>query len=937
MPGRLVFSTTADGASSPTERMRITSAGNVLVGRTYKSNEKIGIGGGTATYSTGTSATGFADDTTVSSAQTNLYTSYSSYISTQAAAFTLGNLTHFKAAQFAIGAGSSVTSQYGFFADAALTGATNNFGFYSNIASGTGRFNFYANGTAINYFAGNVGIGTTSPNELLHVASGGNTKARISSSFSGSTDTGLIIDTTGDSSIGAISFHKAGSSRGDIAYFHNATGASEQLRFNVAGGSADLVIDGSGRVGIGTTSAQARLHVEQSSAGDAAYFAYNGSTGGGAAIRVSNGFSSTDPIYSFWFNNTAGIGNPATNQVSFITGNQERARIDSSGRLLVGTSSSVTNGQGDARLQVTTNSSNYYTADFGHFSNDAFAGAVYFKKSRSTTAGGFASVVDGDFLGDIRFAGADGTGYIRAALIECRVDGTPGTNDMPGRLVFSTTADGTSSPTERLRIDSAGQIEAGSLGTAAVPVWSFLSDPNTGIYSPGADQVAISTNGTGRLFVDASGTVQFGGSSGFFFVSATNQIAIGGNTYTKDLTINKTDAAIALRASSGGTYSSQGLFFYVDGTAQSQIHNDGSGNILFRNTSALTERMRLDSSGRLGLGTSSPSSELHVQGALSGGQLLVANSGTNSVEKYGTFGTVHYTNAEEPALGLAVQSSPTENNVVIGGALGEFNAATSVRFYTAANNTTTTGSERARIDSSGRLLVGTSTAVDAPFGTTQGKLIVAGQNEPLIFGTYAANQYGTRIDFIKSRSATVNGKTVVQANDELGELLFAGTDGTNPIAGARIRAEVDGTPGTNDMPGRLVFSTTADGASSPTERMRIAQNGVITIQNGAVAVIGTLTDAATITPDLAADCNFTVTLGGARTIANPTNITAGQSGSIFIVQDGVGNRTTAWGSFWDFSGGVPPTLSTAANAVDRVDYIVRSATSIHTVFTANYS
>lgn len=126
-------------------------------------------------------------------------------------------------------------------------------------------------------------------------------------------------------------------------------------------------------------------------------------------------------------------------------------------------------------------------------------------------------------------------------------------------------------------------------------------------------------------------------------------------------------------------------------------------------------------------------------------------------------------------------------------------------------------------------------------------------------------------------------------------------------------------------------------STNGSERLRIDSNGVTTIQNGAVAVIGTLTDAATITPDLAANCNFVVTLGGNRTLANPTNITAGQSGSIFIVQDATGSRTLSWGSYWDFSGGTAPTLSTAANAVDRVDYIVRSTTSIHTVFTANYS
>lgn len=101
--------------------------------------------------------------------------------------------------------------------------------------------------------------------------------------------------------------------------------------------------------------------------------------------------------------------------------------------------------------------------------------------------------------------------------------------------------------------------------------------------------------------------------------------------------------------------------------------------------------------------------------------------------------------------------------------------------------------------------------------------------------------------------------------------------------------------------------------------------------------IGTLTDGATITPDFATANNFTVTLAGNRTIANPTNLTAGQSGSIFIVQDGTGSRTAAWGSYWDFAGGTAPTLSTTAAAVDRVDYVVRSSTSIHTVFTGNYS
>lgn len=105
-------------------------------------------------------------------------------------------------------------------------------------------------------------------------------------------------------------------------------------------------------------------------------------------------------------------------------------------------------------------------------------------------------------------------------------------------------------------------------------------------------------------------------------------------------------------------------------------------------------------------------------------------------------------------------------------------------------------------------------------------------------------------------------------------------------------------------------------------------------QRGAIT---TLTDGATITPDFAATNNYTVTLGGNRTLANPSNLTAGQSGSIFIVQDATGSRTLAYGSQYDFAGGTAPTLSTAANAVDRIDYIVRTTGSIHCVFTANYS
>jgi len=141
------------------------------------------------------------------------------------------------------------------------------------------------------------------------------------------------------------------------------------------------------------------------------------------------------------------------------------------------------------------------------------------------------------------------------------------------------------------------------------------------------------------------------------------------------------------------------------------------------------------------------------------------------------------------------------------------------------------------------------------------------------------------------------------------------------------QADVSSKANTSDI------GTTIQAYDADTAKTDVAQ----TFSAAQRGTIGTLTDGATITPDFATANNFTVTLGGNRTIANPTNLTAGQSGSIFIVQDGTGSRTAAWGSYWDFAAGTAPTLTTTAAGVDRVDYIVRSATSIHTVFTGNYS
>ena len=128
------------------------------------------------------------------------------------------------------------------------------------------------------------------------------------------------------------------------------------------------------------------------------------------------------------------------------------------------------------------------------------------------------------------------------------------------------------------------------------------------------------------------------------------------------------------------------------------------------------------------------------------------------------------------------------------------------------------------------------------------------------------------------------------------------------------------------------------GALTPTYDPDTAKVDVAqTFTAGQRGEVTTLTDAATVAVDFADSNNFTVTLGDNRTLGNPTNQVAGQSGSIFVVQDGTGSRTLAYSSDWEFTGGTAPTLSTAASAVDRIDYIVRASGNIHAVFTAAYS
>ena len=116
-----------------------------------------------------------------------------------------------------------------------------------------------------------------------------------------------------------------------------------------------------------------------------------------------------------------------------------------------------------------------------------------------------------------------------------------------------------------------------------------------------------------------------------------------------------------------------------------------------------------------------------------------------------------------------------------------------------------------------------------------------------------------------------------------------------------------------------------------------AANGVFThnthtFRNAQRARIESVTvGGANVALDFANAQMFSLTLGTNTNLNRPSNLTVGQSGTIFLVQDGTGSRTLSYSSVFDFVGGTAPTLTTTASAVDRIDYVVRTTSSIHAV------
>jgi hypothetical protein len=334
------------------------------------------------------------------------------------------------------------------------------------------------------------------------------------------------------------------------------------------------------------------------------------------------------------------------------------------------------------------------------------------------------------------------------------------------------------------------------------------------IYSPGTDQLAISTGGTQRAQIDSSGRLLVGvstyGGASNIYPTSNGIIDLGctvanvpavlklGNTGFSNTAEYSTGAVEFRGFDSGGN--SIG-FASVEGLVTDATSATRKGSIVFKTISASTvsEKMRITSAGLVGIGTSAPQTALHVAGTTDGDQLRISQSG--QVYKIGR--------------------RASDGSLMFTGLQTSF---TAFRFGTDGNE------ERVVIDSSGRLLVGTSTARSMG-GISAGVFIEGTAYNSLSINNNTNDSFSSLLAFGKSRGTTNGAVTIVSNGDRLGAINFYGADGSTNVEAARIAADVDGTPGANDMPGRLVFSTTADGAASPTERMRIKSTGIINFSN----------------------------------------------------------------------------------------------------------
>ena len=335
-----------------------------------------------------------------------------------------------------------------------------------------------------------------------------------------------------------------------------------------------------------------------------------------------------------------------------------------------------------------------------------------------------------------------------------------------------------------------------------------------------------------------------------FATQATGNVAPSSNA---NLTFNSSTGELGATTLSGAVSGSTGTFTGDVDIADKIVHT-GDTNTAIRFPSADTvtvetagsERLRISSTGKVGINTTSPAANLDF-GVGSSNEATIRTS--------------------EAALIL------------------DINSARSLRVKT-------NGSERLRVTSGGKVLIGDDT--NRLFGGSnypsfQVSSSASNDWARISSTAYINSEVGGGLILAKSRNGTVGSHTVVQDDDKLGSIFFEGSDGNSFERGAAIEAYVDGTPGNSDMPGRLVFRTSGDGTNSITERMTILSDGKVLIGATAARTPGGVT--AQLQVEGTSNDTSSFSLINNINSTQPPYLTLGKSrgtsdGSSTVVQDG---------------------------------------------------
>jgi len=294
-----------------------------------------------------------------------------------------------------------------------------------------------------------------------------------------------------------------------------------------------------------------------------------------------------------------------------------------------------------------------------------------------------------------------------------------------------------------------------------------------------------------------------------------------------------------------------------------------------------------------------------------GKKAIVYNNGTDIIEVANApvteAGTQTLTNKTltSPTIATPTITTSATAPLVIGGT-----TASSTLTLQSTSGVGTTDAISFKVGNNGAttaMTMNTSGNVGIGISTLQDKLQVLNTLGLQTSATYS---------YINFRNSSQTLAQQIQYNDSDGSLTIGGGSpggGAYPVV---FRRGTSTESARIDASGNLLIGTTTSG------------NSKLYVNGSAAAAIVALTDAATIAVDMSTGNNFSVTLGGNRTLGNPTNLTPGQSGIIYVTQDATGSRTLAYSSYWKFPGGTAPTLTTTANAVDALVYTVRTSTSI---------